>query len=180
MSDGISKALDTTFESEISNSNSEIDKINRELLSLEKKRAKLNSKTFSLEDKEYLEFELKSLISSNQNIKARLEDELMKQGTKASMFEVYTLVCNTIQNALRELRQLNRDIVDVAIAERRMTVRETEVGVSRNQISGPITVNNSFIMNSNDIDNMIRDAQKNSQLNSIDVDFAADIDNVKQ
>jgi len=179
MSDGISDALDTKFESEISNSNSEIDKINKELLSLEKQRDKLKSKAFSLEDKDYLEFELKSLISSNQNIKARLEDELMKQGTKASMFEVYTLVCNTIQNALRELRQLNRDIVDVAIAERRMTVRETEVGVTKSQI-GPITVNNSYIMNSNDIDKMIREAQQNSQLNSIEVDFAVDSDNVKQ
>jgi hypothetical protein len=96
------------------------------------------------------------------------------------MFEVYTLVCNTIQNALRELRQLNRDIVDIAIAERRMTVRETEVGVSKNQISGPVTVNNSYILNSNDIDKMIRDAQQNSQLNSIEVDFESDSDNVKQ
>jgi len=178
--DPISQALNTTFETTISNSNSEIEKINSELAALEKKREKLKAKSFALEDKEYLEFELKSLIASNQNIKSRLEDELMKQGTKASMFEVYTLVCNTIQNALRELRQLNRDIVDIAIAERRMTVRETEVGVSKNQISGPVTVNNSYILNSNDIDKMIRDAQQNSQLNSIEVDFESDSDNVKQ
>jgi hypothetical protein len=178
--DPISQALNTTFESEIVTANSEIDKINSELAALEKKKEKLKTKAFSLEDKEYLEFELKSLIASNQNIKSRLEDELMKQGTKASMFEVYTLVCNTIQNALRELRQLNRDIVDIAIAERRMTVRETEVGVSKNQITGPVTVNNSYILNSNDIDKMIREAQQNSQLNTIEVDFASDIDNVKQ
>lgn len=179
MKDPISEALNTTFEQDISSSNLEIEKINKEISALEKTKEKVKKKAFSLEDKEYLEFELKSLIASNQNIKARLEDELMKQGTKASMFEVYTLVCNTIQNALRELRQLNRDIVDVAIAERRMTVRETEVGVTKNQISGPVTVNNSFIMDSNTIDKMIRDAQQNSQLNAIEVNFEEDRENVK-
>lgn len=174
--DPISKAFDMSFEPEVQEANKEIEKINSVIDTIQKSKLKTNS--LSLEDKDYLEFELKSLIASNQNIKARLEDELMKQGTKASMFEVYTLVCSTIQNALRELRQLNRDQIDVVIAERRMTVREKEVGV-KNSINGPVTVNNSFIMNSNDIDNMIRDAKLNSQLNDITIDFAKDNDNVK-
>jgi len=175
--DLISEALNTSFKPEESELN--IPNINNEIQALEKTKEKAKKKAFSLEDKEYLEFELKSLIASNQNIKTRLEDELMKQGTKASMFEVYTLVCNTIQNALRELRQLNRDIVDISIAERRMTVRETETGVTKNQITGPVTVNNSYILNSNDIDKMIREAQQNSQLNAIEVNFDQDTDNVK-
>lgn len=174
--DPISKAFDMSFEPEVQEANKEIEKINSVIDTIQKSKLKTNS--LSLEDKDYLEFELKSLIASNQNIKARLEDELMKQGTKASMFEVYTLVCSTIQNALRELRQLNRDQIDVVIAERRMTVREKEVGV-RNSINGSVTVNNSFIMNSNEIDNMIRDAKLNSQLNDITIDFAKDNDNVK-
>lgn len=174
--DQISKAFDMSFEPEVQEASKEIEKINSVIDTIQKSKLKTNS--LSLEDKDYLEFELKSLIASNQNIKARLEDELMKQGTKASMFEVYTLVCSTIQNALRELRQLNRDQIDVVIAERRMAVREKEVGV-KNSINGPVTVNNSFIMNSNDIDNMIRDAKLNSQLNDITIDFAKDNDNVK-
>lgn len=176
MIDNISKALNTTFEPEVAQATSEIEKINEELKVIETKKSNIKSK-FVMEDKEYIEFELKSLIASTQNVKARLEDELLKAGTKASMYEAYTLVCNIIQNSLRELRQLNRDVVDVVIAERRMVVRETETGV--NKITGPVTVNNSFNLNSNDIDAMIRHAKENSQLNAIEVDFAADHENIK-
>jgi len=179
MTDPISKALNTSFESEMASANLEIEKINEEITALEKTNEKVRTKAYRMEDKEYIEFELKSLIASNQNIKARLEDELMKQGTKASMFEVYTLICNAIHNALRELRQLNRDVVDVAIAERRMVVRETETGVNKNSFNGPVTVNNSYVLNSNDLEKMISDARQNSQLNEIEVDFESDRKNIK-
>lgn len=179
MTDPISKALNTSFESEMDSANLEIQKINDEITALDKMKEKVRTKAWRIEDKEYIEFELKSLIASNQNIKARLEDELMKQGTRPAFFEMYTMVCGSIQNALRELRQLNRDVVDVAIAERRMVVRETETGVNKNAFNGPVTVNNSFVLNSNALEKMISDARENSQLNEIEVDFESDRKNIK-
>lgn len=179
MNDPISKALNTSFESEMKETNLELQKINEEIAQLDKTKEKVRTKSFRMEDKEYIEFELKSLIASNQTIKARLEDELLKQGTKASMFEMYTLLCGSIQNALRELRQLNRDVIDSNISERRMVVRETETGVNKNSFNGPVTVNNSYILNSNDLEKMISDARQNSELNEVVVDFETDRNNIK-
>jgi hypothetical protein len=86
MSDGISKALNTSFEME-----EEIVSIDKELASLNTKTAKFNRDKLELEDKEFIVSELKELIVSTKSMKAYLEENLKRPPTKASDVEAYYL-----------------------------------------------------------------------------------------
>lgn len=176
--DPISKALNTTFDT-IDECDKQISEINQEIVSIEKKKEKLKAKIQNMQDKEYLEFELKDLIASNQAIKHRLEDELLKAGTKSSYFEVYTMISNTILSTLRELRQLNMDIVHMCHSERKLDMKDRELGIlSKNPLAGSQITNNLFL-DASALDKMISDAREKSEFRQVKAEFAVDSENIK-
>lgn len=176
--DPISQALNTTFDT-VEDCDKQIAEINQEIVSIEKKKEKLKSKIQNMQDKEYLEFELKDLIASNQAIKHRLEDELLKPGTKSSYFEVYTMISTTILSTLRELRQLNMDIVHMCQSERKLDIKERELGVlSKNPLAGSSITNNLFL-DASALDKMISDAREKSEFKQVKAEFTVDSENIK-
>lgn len=177
--DPISQALNTTFETTVKEPDSEIMEINKEIIAIEKKKAKLISKVQNMQDKEYLEFELKDLIASNQAIKKRLEDELLKPGTKSSYFEVYTMISSSILASLRELRQLNNDIVHMGLTERKIDLKEKELGImSKNPLAGS-TITNNLFLDASALDKMITDARERSEFSKIKAEFTVDSENIR-
>lgn len=159
MNDGISKALNTTFETKvIEKENEDIDK---KISELKTKNNNLISGRLTIEDKEYLKIELMEAIESSQNIRRLLEDNISRPPIRSQDVEAYSMVLGQITVLLKELRQLNVDTVNTELSLRRM-------GDGRN--SGN-TTNNYLLLTSKDLDSMINKAKDNNQLKAIDATF---------
>lgn len=165
--DGISKALNTSFEMDkVSNGIS----IEEKVKGLETKSEKYKTNRMVLEDKEFIRLELMELIASTQHIKRLIEDELQRPPLKSTLVESYAMLNKEIQGYLRELRQLNNDVIQVEL-------NQIKVESNHQQKPGGSTTNNVFFLDAKALDKMVNDAKANSMLNAIEVDFK--IDNIK-
>jgi hypothetical protein len=161
MKDGISKSLNTTFESE--EVNTKISKVNNTLL-------KVKSNRLVIENVEYLRNELKESLESAQTIRFLLEENLRKPPHSARDVEAYTLVLSQIKEIARELRQLDSDAAALELNQRKLDKQLEALG--QGQIGTQI--NNTFLLDSKQLAGMISDAKKNSTMKSIDATFAVD------
>lgn len=171
MKDKLSETFNTNYEPTV---NEKIVEVQQELKTLEERKTEIKSKIkneITVEDREYIEYEIKSLIESNRNVMISLEQELTRPGTKASFFEVYSMVSNTVLNALRELRDLNKLIIDAAIAQRKLAVLENTRFLKETSGNQPQVTNNTLILDSKSLFKMIDDAKRNSSLNDVNADF---------
>ena len=115
----------------------------------------------SLEDKDYMQIELKQLISGGFRILEVLEQDI-KIGTKPRTHEIYSNGLDKIGNLLKELRELNK------------TVKQIEIdGIKAgNTHTADLTVTHK--LDGRSILKMLKDAQTNNSLNEISADFEVD------
>lgn len=163
--DGISKALDTTMLTE---------DIPKTIINIDKKLNEVsvvNSGGYmTLEDKEYIRLELMDMISSLQTMKRFLEENFQKLPIRASEIESYSMLSEKLLTAIKELRILNMDIINVNLAQKRLQqALEIKTGNTTNNIQ-----NNVYMLDSKSLDNMIKNAEQNRRIDSIEVDFETD------
>lgn len=163
--DGISRALDTSMI---------VEDIPKTIINIDKKinevQVATNNNYMTLEDKEYLKMELLDLISSMQATKRILEDQISRPPFKASEVEAVAVFSEKILSAIKELRILNMDIINVNLAQKRLQqALEIKTGNTTNNIQ-----NNVYMLDSKSLDNMIKNAEQNRRIDSIEVDFETD------
>lgn len=164
--DGISKALNTTYKTEDIKKNLPVIKqtIN-EVAEVNK-----NPDRLVLEDKIYLRDQLKTVIETMQSTKSFLENEISKLPIRASEIQSFSILCEQLVNAIKELRVLNMDIINTELAQRRLEQNyQIKTGNTTNNIQ-----NNVYMLDSKSLDEMIKNAEQNRKIDMIDVDFEQD------
>ena len=120
----------------------------------------LASTDYSLEDKEYIQMELKMLIQGGLTILDRLEQDI-SVGTKVRAHEVYFTGMNSIMGALKELRELNKTEIDIELAKQKQS--------RQGGLVGGMAVNQEY--DSSSLLIMLKDAQENNSLNNVKAEF---------
>lgn len=160
--EGIDNVLNTDY-----NVDKELEKLETQSKKLvERKSQSKENKDLeaTIEDKEYLEFELKLLIQNTNRIMEVLEQDI-KIGTKPRYHEVYATLVKTVLDGLKELRELNVSIEQLKLQREKLEVRKKEGGTSSNYQQ----VN--FHLSGSDLYNMFEKAKAESELNKIEADF---------
>jgi len=165
--DGISEALGTSFESE--EIDQKIQEQNDEIALLNVIPATA-SNGIDIEDKQLMRQELMGAIVSFRNVKDFLDAQFMRPGVKASEVEAAAMFSQTYLESIKMLRTLNMDQVNLKLAEKRldqtMQIKAGTVNIQNN--------NNTFLLDSKTLDAMIENAEKNSKIKQIEVDFESD------
>lgn len=152
--DKIAGELGSTFDPQ-KEFNKQTDKITK----VKNKLVCNDTDNLTLEDVEYMELELKEVLEGLQRVMDTLEQEI-KIGSKAIMFEVYSTLTTSKINAVRELRELRKTIVDIKFKNKKSEDKQKP------------TNNVTMVFNSiQDVLEASKNAKKNSSLNSIDADF---------
>lgn len=164
--DGISKALNTTYKTEDIKKNLPVIKqtIN-EVAEVNK-----NPDRLVLEDKIYLRDQLKTVIETMQASKSFLENEITRPPVHSGLIQAFSILCEQLVNAIKELRVLNMDIINTELAQRRLEQNyQIKTGNTTNNIQ-----NNVYMLDSKSLDEMIKNAEQNRKIDMIDVDFEQD------
>jgi hypothetical protein len=164
--DGISKALNTTYKTEDIKKNLPVIKqtIN-EVAEVNK-----NPDRLVLEDKIYLRDQLKTVIETMQASKSFLENEITRPPAHSGLIQAFSILCEQLVNAIKELRVLNMDIINTELAQRRLEQNyQIKTGNTTNNIQ-----NNVYMLDSKSLDEMIKNAEQNRKIDMIDVDFEQD------
>lgn len=163
--DGIAEALNTTFKT------ADIPKAIEKLDSKVIQAKTINANEYAtLEDKDYLKLELFDLISSMQATKRILEENLVKPGIKSSEIEAIAVFSEKILTAIKELRILNMDVINTNLAQKRL---DQSYQIKTGNITNNVQ-NNVYMLDSKSLDEMIKNAENNRRIDSIDVDFEID------
>jgi hypothetical protein len=167
--ENLNDALDANYDvddelKEINEKTKRFDLIRKEIAQKEKQN--------ELEDKEYLEFELKTLISNNRRVLDILEQDI-KIGTKPRYHEVYATLTKSVLDGIKELRELNKTIADLKFQKEKLEVRKMQ-----NSLTGSQQTQVNFRLTGKDLFDMIEAAKSSSQLNVVDAEFEVDSDAV--
>jgi glycerol-3-phosphate responsive antiterminator len=152
-----------------------VDELPKEILKLDSlindvQQVKTNTNFLTLEDKEFLKVELVEVISTMKHVVRFMEEQYTKVGTKPSEFESFAMVSEKLLNAIKELRVLNMDILNSTLAQKRLQqALEIKTGNTTNNVQ-----NNVYMLDSKSLDDMIKNAEKNRRIDSIEVDFETD------
>lgn len=117
-----------------------------------------------IEDKEYLELELKTLISNSQRIMNILEQDI-KIGSKPRYHEVYATLAKSVLDGIKELRELNQTIANLKLQKEKLEIRKLQNGID----AKPTQVN--FNLSGRELFKMVEAAKKSSELNSVNAEF---------
>lgn len=162
--DGIATVLNTTYEPE------EVPKIDtKEVQTLLDKSNELKSidpTKLTLEDNNYLKLEIKDMIQSMTTYHKFLLEQVMRPPIKASEIEAVATISRELKDAIKELRLLNMDNVNINLAQRRIS--------NSPQAQNTNIQNNVFMLDSKSLDAMIDNATKNKAIDSIEIDFKTD------
>jgi hypothetical protein len=105
-----------------------------------------------------------------QATKRILEDQISKPPFRSSEVEAVAVFSEKILSAIKELRILNMDIINVNLAQKRLQqALEIKTGNTTNNIQ-----NNVYMLDSKSLDNMIKNAEQNRRIDAIEVDFETD------
>jgi len=161
--DGIDEVLDSSFEK---TEDSVADA--KSLLSNYGDLADRKTTSSTIQDKEFMELELKTSINDMKNVLATLQEDI-KIGSQPRMFEVYATLSKTVLDGIKELRDLNMDIENLKIKQEAMGLKKQ---IASNSQHGPATTNNLNVMLSGkDLFSMLNKAKVDSELNEIDAEF---------
>lgn len=156
--DAISKNFDTSFSAA-----PVLAQIQAELVESEEKTKELKQfiqekKEVTLEDKEYLQKETKNLIANGKTVLTTLESEI-KQGSSPRIYEVYAQLMSTVMGGLREMRELNKMVLDID---------RTNAMINDPNPVGTVNIT----MSSRELGDMLTKARKDSTMNAIDGTFS--------
>lgn len=167
MIDGLSKALNTTFEPELK----EIRPVDVELKQIEVKTESVKSNRLLLDDKDIIKEEIVELINSLQNVRRALEIEMVKPPSpRASDVEAYASLCAQIKETIREFRILSETKASLELKQRSM---ENSFDIKSGNFTQNIQ-NNVFNISSKELDAMLDKAEKERKIDAITVDFEVD------
>lgn len=158
--DKISENFNTNF---ITSGEEELKHLENDLTEFEIKKNELKAfveskKELTLEDKGFLQLEHKTLYQNGRLVLDKLQTEI-KQGSSPRMYEVYSALLSTLMSGLRELRELNKMILDIE----RYNNAAAGLGQSGNTV-------NVFV-SSKEMLNMIKKAKNENSLNAVDGTF---------
>lgn len=160
--DGLNDAFDTNFDSD----NSIAENMTKFKASFEEKKNDLvervqSSTELSLRDAELIRSEIHEMIASSKVILERLE-ETLQIGAPPRAFEVYATLMNSRLSGLKELKELSKAEIDVKVINNKVQ-----------DPSGTGTTNNTLVMmmDSKQLDNMIKKVESQNSLNDISTDF---------
>jgi hypothetical protein len=105
-----------------------------------------------------------------QATKRILEENLVKPGIKSSEIEAIAVFSEKILTAIKELRILNMDVINTNLAQKRL---EQSYQIKTGNITNNVQ-NNVYMLDSKSLDDMIKNAENNRRIDSIDVDFEID------
>jgi hypothetical protein len=161
--DGIDKALNTKFEKK-EDSGDGIVKLQDEIQEIEDKKDKIKTGLIEIEDADFLDKELKTLMVSSRSVLVKLEQEL-KIGSTARMYEVYAGMLNSLTAQYKELRQLNESVAKLKYDQ---------------NVKNPLSMaaNNKILLSSDQLLDMIQDASNSSNMNAIEVDFEVEVEDL--
>jgi hypothetical protein len=135
---------------------------------------------YTLEDKEYIKFELQSLIENNKQVMMNLQNEL-KIGAPPRIYETFAILSNSTAGIIKELLALNRQITNYQVIEseqkdkKELTLKEIEVkaltGNSQQANSITNVSNNVLMLDYNQMSKILQEAKSKSALNKIDAKF---------
>lgn len=80
----------------------------------------------TLEDKEYMELEIKTLIQSAKFVMDKLEEDV-KIGAKPRVYEVYATLTKAVLDSIKELRELNLSIENLKLSKEKLALKK-EIG----------------------------------------------------
>lgn len=156
--ENLNKKFDVdSFESEVKNVNNQIEKVAERKNEIVES-IKNNQVGFTKEDQTFLVDEIKSLIKSTTSVLEKLEQDI-RIGTPVRSHEVYAILANSKVNQLKELRDLYRTIMEMAIFDPNSEQNKKE------------EKNAGVCMTMDQIVNLVKSAQKESSLNAIDAKF---------
>ena len=158
--EGLDKSLNTNFDSALDDVEKSLDSFNSKKGAMVEKS---KNGTYTLEDEEYLRFELKTLIQGSRVIMDKLEKDI-KIGSQPRVYEVYSALLKTTIDGLKELRELNKTVTDLEIESDKPKITK----------DGAQTINNTtnnVILTGKDLLSMIRSAKEVNQLNTIEAKF---------
>ncbi len=89
----------------------------------------------SLQDKEFLQNSLKDLIKSNNDLLTLLRDDI-KIGANPRQVEVYAKFNDSVTNQLKELKELNKTIMDTEVLQDNISPDNNKGGDVNIQMSG--------------------------------------------
>ena len=161
MFDKIAKNLNTSFKEEKPAKGKEIVEISTDIKEFEEKKNELikSAKQNTIEDKSYLQTEIKDVVGCGKNVLDKLQEEI-KVGSSPRIYEVYATLMNSVICGLKELRELNKTVYDIE------TIRnDLDEG-------GPKTTNVNIVMDAKELLQHITDATKNNELNAVEADFS--------
>jgi uncharacterized UBP type Zn finger protein len=149
----MSEVFGTTF------SGDNIEEIKHEIEVIDEKKniiANKDIKSITLEDQQFLQDELKTLIMVSRTVLGRLEADI-KIGTAARVYEVYARLLDAVTNQYRELRELNKTIVDIQI--------------DQGKLNNSNNIGNKISLTADQLLNMVDKARARSDINKIDAVF---------
>lgn len=139
--------------------NALIKSIGSELTSLSEKTEQISNAlvTAKIQDSEFLEKEIKSVMLSSRRVLEIVEKNI-KIGASPRDVEVYSTLLNAITGQFKELRNLNESMAKLVIENKKQNLEE-------------VKEDHKMILSSNDALNMLMQARTNSKTNAIDADF---------
>jgi len=159
MLDNLNKKLNAEFVEETKKVENEIEAIETKKNEIVKRVENTAISPITFEDQKYLLDEIRDLICSTTRILEKLEQDI-KIGSPPRMYEVYSALTNAKVNQLRELRELNKMILDMQIFQN-VPEEKGKGTVGRDEVK----------MTALDLLKIVKAAQKSSSMNAIEADF---------
>lgn len=179
----INDSLNTDFDEITSKAINKVEEIKtkkNELVEKVQTMVTAKDQKYTLEDKEYIKFELQSLIENNKQVMMNLQNEL-KIGAPPRIYETYAILSNSTANVIKELLALNRQITNYQVIEqdqntkKELTLKAIEVKSKNNNIQQADSItnvsNNVLMLDYTQMSKILEEAKNKSSLNSIDATF---------
>ena len=162
---GLTSAFNTKFEME---DKPLLEQVNSGLKDIELRKNEIikNKRELVIEDQDFLNSELKSLILNARAMACRLENEI-KVGSRSDMYDAYFKAINAIGNQLKELRELNKTVVDIEIQKQKIERPDQKTNRA------------TIVLDANSLLELVKKAKKDSQMDAIDADFSVEEDEAK-
>jgi hypothetical protein len=125
---------------------------------LEEKKDLVESGGLTLDDAEFMKDKIQNSIKNLEDVLEILKKDL-KIGTAPRYYEVYATMENAKMNSIKELREMNKIILDLKFK------------LEKGKIAGPKNLTVNYNLTSKDVSKMIEDAKKNNSLKKIKADF---------
>ena len=133
----------------------------KELEVFEKKKTELVEKSTqvkTLEDKTYLQDEIKSLIDNSKRVLDTVQKDI-KIGTAPRTIEVYAKLMSATIDGIRELRELNQTIANMQMFRDPLEKQKATVNVS---------------LTGKELIQLMKEAKEKSQMDAVDTTFSVE------